>query len=114
MLTRFAPPELLGWIAPSTAATLFVAASLLVPVRFGATGAGRTLEVSKEAEKLAAQIEALKEEQIIDQAKAESLEAIGTADSGQLSERLSSSSTAAPMRARTSTAVGSGARPWIH
>jgi cell division protein FtsB len=54
--------------------TLFVAFSLLVPVRLAAIGAGRTLDVSQQVEKLAAEIEMLKEEQIIAEAKAEALE----------------------------------------
>lgn len=51
----------------------FVGASLLVPVRFGAMNAGRPLDVSKQAETLAAQIRTLKEEQILTAAKAEEL-----------------------------------------
>lgn len=56
-----------------TASIAFVAISLLLPVRFAALNAGRSLNVGKEAETLAAQIETLKEEQIITEAKAEEL-----------------------------------------
>ncbi len=51
----------------------FVALSLLVPVRFAAMNAGRTLDVHKEVENLTAQIETLKEEQLLAAAKAEEL-----------------------------------------
>ncbi len=56
------------------ASVAFVLASLLIPVRFASVNAGRALDVSKEVENLAAQIEALKEAQIIEESKAESLE----------------------------------------
>ncbi|MEP7342581.1 MAG: hypothetical protein ABI977_32940 [Acidobacteriota bacterium] len=55
------------------ASIAFVGITLLVPVRFAALNNGRSLNVGKEAETLAAQIETLKEEQIITEAKAEEL-----------------------------------------
>ncbi len=68
---RFKSARSWGLFAASAA---FVLASLLVPVRFASVNAGRALDVSKEVENLAAQIEALKEAQIIEESKAESLE----------------------------------------
>jgi len=56
------------------AAVLFVLVSFLVPQRLVALGSTHALEIGKEVDKLAAQIEALKEEEIIESAKAESLE----------------------------------------
>jgi hypothetical protein len=61
-----------GW-ALLAASFAFVLTALLVPVRFAALNADRSLNVGKEAETLTAQIEALKEEQIITEAKAEEL-----------------------------------------
>lgn len=55
------------------AALVFVALSLLVPVRWAALEAGRALDVSREAEQLAAQIEELKEAQVVAETKAETL-----------------------------------------
>lgn len=55
------------------ASIAFVAASLSVPVQYAAMNAGRALDVGKEVETLTAQIETLKEEQIITEAKAEEL-----------------------------------------
>src|SRR5215510_2108388 len=52
----------------------FVVISLLTPVRFVTINAARPMDVSKEVENLSAQIEALKEAQIMEEAKAESLE----------------------------------------
>jgi hypothetical protein len=52
----------------------FVLVSFLAPVRFATTGAARPMDVSREVENLAAQIEALKEAQIIEGARAEALE----------------------------------------
>jgi hypothetical protein len=52
----------------------FFLISLLAPVRFAATSAARPMDVSREVENLSAQIEALKEAQIIEEAKAEALE----------------------------------------
>jgi cell division protein FtsB len=60
-----------GLLASSLA---FFLISLLAPVRFAATGAVRPMDVSREVENLSAQIEALKEAQIIEEAKAEALE----------------------------------------
>jgi len=60
-----------GLLAASIA---FVAVSLLAPVRFGTTNAARPMDVSREVENLSAQIEALKEAQVIEEAKAEALE----------------------------------------
>jgi hypothetical protein len=56
------------------ASIAFVAISLLVPMRFVTINAARSLDVSREAEDLAAQIEALKEAQVIEEARAEELE----------------------------------------
>ena len=56
------------------AAFTFVAISLLAPVRFAASNSAHPMDVSREVENVAAQIEALKEAQIIEEAKAESLE----------------------------------------
>ncbi len=55
-------------------AALFVAISLLVPVRWAGRNAARALNVAAQAESLAAQIEALKESQLIEEAKAEELD----------------------------------------
>jgi hypothetical protein len=55
------------------ASIAFVGITLMVPVRFAALNNGRSLNVGKEAETLATQIETLKEEQIITEAKAEEL-----------------------------------------
>jgi len=52
----------------------FVVISLLTPVRFATINAARPMDVSREVETLSAQIEALKEAQIIEEAKAEALE----------------------------------------
>jgi hypothetical protein len=60
-----------GLLAASVA---FVAVSLIAPVRFGTTNAARPMDVSREVENLSAQIEALKEAQVIEEAKAEALE----------------------------------------
>ncbi len=65
---RFSNPRAWGLLAASVA---FVAISLLIPIRFATTSAARPLEVTKETENLSAQIEALKEAQIIEEAKAE-------------------------------------------
>jgi len=56
------------------AATVFVLVSFLVPRRFAAIGSSHALDVGKEVEKLAAQIETLEEEEIIEPSRAESLE----------------------------------------
>lgn len=55
-------------------ATAFVALSLIVPVRMIGKDASRPLEASKEAEDLKAEIEILKETQILEEAKAKELE----------------------------------------
>lgn len=60
-----------GLLAASLA---FVLASLLAPVRFAITGVARPMDVSQEVENLSAQIEALKEAQIIQETRAEALE----------------------------------------
>lgn len=52
---------------------VFTAACLLLPLKYVSVNAGRSLDVGKEAETLTAQIETLKEEQIITEAKAEEL-----------------------------------------
>ncbi len=51
----------------------FAALCLFLPIRYVSVNAGRSLDVGKEAEALATQIETLKEEQIIAEAKAEEL-----------------------------------------
>jgi hypothetical protein len=56
------------------AASAFVLIGLLAPVRFAAINAARPMDVSREVENLSAQIEALKEAQVIEEAKAEALE----------------------------------------
>jgi hypothetical protein len=58
----------------SAASSAFVLISLLAPVRFATTDAARPMDVSREVENLSAQIEALKEAQVIEEAKAEALE----------------------------------------
>lgn len=60
-----------GLLASSFA---FVLISLLAPVRFATMGAARPMDVSREVENLSAQVEALKEAQIIEETKAEALE----------------------------------------
>jgi hypothetical protein len=56
------------------ASILFLAASLAVPVRFATSNSPRTLDVAREMNDLAEKIEVLKEEMIIEEAKAEALE----------------------------------------
>lgn len=56
------------------AASAFVLVSLLAPVRFATINAARPMDVSQEVENLSAQIEALKEAQIIQEDRAEALE----------------------------------------
>jgi len=68
---RWRKARALGLLAASSA---FVLISLLAPVRFAATGASRPMDVSREVENLSAQIEALKEAQVIEESKAEALE----------------------------------------
>jgi hypothetical protein len=68
---RWRKARAFGLLAASSA---FVLISLLAPVRFAATGASRPMDVSREVENLSAQIEALKEAQVIEDAKAEALE----------------------------------------
>src|SRR5262249_49438778 len=68
---RWRKARAFGLLAASSA---FVLISLLAPVRFAATGADRPMDVSREVENLSAQIEALKEAQVIEEAKAEALE----------------------------------------
>ena len=51
----------------------FAALCLFLPIKYISVNAGRSLDVGKEAEALAAQIETLKEEQIIAEVKAEEL-----------------------------------------
>jgi hypothetical protein len=67
------------------ASIVFVVAALLVPVRFASVNAGRSLDISREVNDLSEKIETLKEEQIIDNAKAETLEQ----KLGQLSKEAS-------------------------
>src|SRR5215813_142650 len=68
---RWRKARALGLLAASSA---FVLISLLAPVRFAATGASRPMDVSREVENLSAQIEALKEAQVIEESKAKALE----------------------------------------
>jgi hypothetical protein len=68
---RWRKARAFGLLAASSA---FVLISLLAPVRFAATGAARPMDVSREVENLSARIEALKEAQVIEEAKAEALE----------------------------------------
>ena len=68
---RWRKARAFGSLAASFA---FVLISLLAPVRFATTGAARPMDVSREVENLSAQIEALKEAQIIEEARAEVLE----------------------------------------
>ncbi|HEU0177768.1 MAG TPA: hypothetical protein VFV58_26195 [Blastocatellia bacterium] len=68
---RWRKARAFGSLAASFA---FVLISLLAPVRFATTGAARPMDVSREVENLSAQIEALKEAQIIEEARAEALE----------------------------------------
>ncbi|MGE0126582.1 MAG: hypothetical protein AB7U82_00645 [Blastocatellales bacterium] len=56
------------------ASVAFVAISLIAPVRFATTNASRPMDVGREVENLSAQIEALKEAQVIEEAKAEALD----------------------------------------
>jgi cell division protein FtsB len=56
------------------ASIAFVTVSLIMPVGFGTMNAARPMDVSREVENLSAQIEALKEAQIMEEAKAEALE----------------------------------------
>lgn len=51
----------------------FAAICLFLPIKYVSVNAGRSMDVGKEAETIAAQIEMLKEEQIITEAKAEEL-----------------------------------------
>ncbi len=57
------------------AGAVFVISTSLVPRRFTAISPAHSLEISKDVEKLSAQIETLKEEEILERDKAESLEA---------------------------------------
>ncbi|HKQ89273.1 MAG TPA: hypothetical protein VJZ77_01225 [Blastocatellia bacterium] len=68
---RWRKARAFGMLAASFA---FVLISLLAPVRFAAINAARPMDVSREVENLSAQIEALKEAQVIEEAKAEALE----------------------------------------
>lgn len=56
------------------ASVAFAAISLIAPVRFATINAARPMDVGREVENLSAQIEALKEAQVIEEAKAEALE----------------------------------------
>jgi hypothetical protein len=68
---RWRKARAFGLLAASFA---FVLISLLAPVRFATINAARPMDVSREVENLSAQIEALKEAQIIEEARAEALE----------------------------------------
>lgn len=56
------------------ASVAFLSISLIAPVRFAATNAARPMDVGREVENLSAQIEALKEAEVIEETKAEMLE----------------------------------------
>jgi len=56
------------------ASAVFVIVSLVAPVRWASMNAGRTLDVGSEAQKLAAEIEMLKEEKLLSVSQAETLE----------------------------------------
>ncbi len=56
------------------AALVFVGVSLAVPIRLAALNAGRSLDVHREVETLSAQIEALKQAEILEETKADALE----------------------------------------
>ncbi|HEY8461963.1 MAG TPA: hypothetical protein VIM99_16360 [Blastocatellia bacterium] len=68
---RWRKARALGLLAASFS---FVLVSFLAPVRFATTGPARAMDVSREVENLAAQVEALKEAQFIEEARAEALE----------------------------------------
>jgi hypothetical protein len=68
---RWRNPRCCGLFA---AAVAFVLVSFLVPQRFASLGSPHGLEIGKEINRLAAQIETMKEEEIIDSAKAKSLQ----------------------------------------
>jgi len=68
---RWRKARAFGLLAASFA---FVVISLLAPVRFAMVNAARPMDVSREVENLSAQIEALKEAQVIEEAKSEALE----------------------------------------
>src|SRR5215475_8431828 len=68
---RWRKSRAVGLLAASFA---FVGVSLLAPVRFATINAARPMDVSREVENLSAQIEALKEAQVIEEAKAEALD----------------------------------------
>lgn len=61
-------------VALFAAALLFLVAGFLVPVRFGGGVFDQPLDVEKQVEQLAAEIETLKDQDIIDQSRVESLE----------------------------------------
>jgi hypothetical protein len=56
-------------------AAAFLAIALLIPVRFAAMNSERPLDVARQTEEIAEQIEALKQQEIIEPDRAESLEA---------------------------------------
>jgi len=68
---RWRKARAFGLLAASFA---FVVISFLAPVRFATINAARPMDVGREVENLSARIEALKEAQIIEEAKAEALE----------------------------------------
>jgi hypothetical protein len=68
---RWRKARAFGLLAVSFA---FVLVSFLAPVRFATNSAARPMDVSREVEDLSAQIEALKEAKIIEEARAEALE----------------------------------------
>ena len=61
-------------LALFAAGAAFVAAGFLVPERFAARGAGPGLEIGRETSRLSAQIQVLKEEKILDPARADDLQ----------------------------------------
>ena len=68
---RWRKARAFGMLAASFA---FVLISLLAPVRFAAINAARPMDVTREVENLSAQIESLKDAQVIEEAKAKALE----------------------------------------
>lgn len=61
-------------VALFAAAAAFLLAGFLVPERFAAHGSGPGLEVGREVNRLAAQLQVLKEEKVLDPARAEDLQ----------------------------------------
>jgi hypothetical protein len=62
------------WFALLAAGLVFLTASFIVPVRLSGTGSSRPLDLAGQADQLAAAVETLKAEEVIDQSSAESFE----------------------------------------